>query len=250
VALLKQWENGQVQPASLLLAAHRAGGSRRVASIANTKSRSLRVAEGSVSYTLDGVDEEPLFADFLAKPEVVRTVVECERLAYGHLCNLTFATEISVIDPLPHQCIAVYDHMLKQTRLRFLLTDDAGAGKTIMAGLYIREMLSRRLISCVLIVPPAGLVGNWEHELRTLFNLPFRMITGGDIKNGNPFTTAHSDLSLLKKSFAELYSTAKRARCPQRVCLFTPFSSRKMSCMSLKTHRFSFSTGWISSLSV
>ena len=59
-----------------------------------------------------------------------------------------------MIDPLPHQRIAVYDHMLPQPRLRFLLGDEPGAGKTIMAGLYIREMLARRLLRRVLIVPP------------------------------------------------------------------------------------------------
>ncbi len=92
--------------------------------------------------------------DFSADPEIVRTVVEGERLTYGHLYNPAFAAEISLIDPLPHQRLAVYDHLLKQTHLRFLLADDAGAGKTIMTGLYIREMLTRRLISRVLIVPP------------------------------------------------------------------------------------------------
>ena len=65
--------------------------------------------------------------------------------------------------------------MLAQPRLRFLLADDAGAGKTIMAGLYIREMLARRLIRRVIIVPPAGLIGNWESELRKLFGLRFRL---------------------------------------------------------------------------
>ena len=94
--------------------------------------------------------------DFSADPEIVRVIAEGERLRYGHLFNPSFATEISLIDPLPHQRIAVYEHMLKQTRLRFLLADDAGAGKTIMAGLYIREMLVRRLFHRVLIVPPAG----------------------------------------------------------------------------------------------
>ena len=88
-----------------------------------------------------------------------------------HRFNPAFATEISVIEPLPHQRIAVYDHMIQQPRLRFLLADDEGAGKTIMTGLYIREMLTRRLILRVLIVPPAGLVGNWEHEMHNLFNL-------------------------------------------------------------------------------
>jgi SNF2 family DNA or RNA helicase len=89
--------------------------------------------------------------------------------------------------------------MLKQTRLRFLLADDAGAGKTIMTGLYIREMLTRRLISRVLIVPPAGLLGNWENELRTLFNLPFSIMSSGDARSrsGNPFTGPRSDLLIV-----------------------------------------------------
>jgi hypothetical protein len=83
--------------------------------------------------------ESPKQLDFCSNPETVRLVAEGERLTYGHLFNPAFATEISCIDPLPHQRIAVYGHMLSQNRLRFLLADDAGAGKTIMAGLYVRE---------------------------------------------------------------------------------------------------------------
>ena len=64
--------------------------------------------------------------DFSTDPEVVRVVAEGERLGYGHLFNPAFATEISMIDPLPHQRIAVYDHMLPQPRLRFLLGDEPG----------------------------------------------------------------------------------------------------------------------------
>ncbi len=79
--------------------------------------------------------------------------------------------------------------MLRQEPLRFLLADDAGAGKTIMTGLYVREMLSRGRIRRVLIVPPAGLVGNWERELRTLFGLRFRIAAGAD----NPFRGADGD---------------------------------------------------------
>ncbi len=100
--------------------------------------------------------------------------MEAEWLAYGHLVAPTFATETSLTDPLPHQRMVVYDVVLSQPRLRFLLADDAGAGKTIMAGLYIREMLARRLCG-ILIVPPAGLVGNWQQELQTLFRLFFRI---------------------------------------------------------------------------
>jgi SNF2 family DNA or RNA helicase len=134
------------------------------------------------------------YLDFSAPAEVVRVVVESERLNAGHLFNPAFATETALIDPLPHQRLAVYDHMLPQARLRFLLADDAGAGKTIMAGLYIREMLTRRLVRRVLIVPPAGLVGNWEREMRTLFSLPFRVVVGSEARNGNPFLGTESNL--------------------------------------------------------
>ncbi|MDD4270964.1 MAG: helicase-related protein [Thermoguttaceae bacterium] len=120
-------------------------------------------------------------------------LIEGERLSFGHLANPAFATEISNIDPLPHQRIAVYDQMLGQARLRFLLADDAGAGKTIMTGLYIREMFSRRLLRRVLIVPPAGLIGNWQAELQVLFNLTFNVVTGADAKNANPFMGPDSD---------------------------------------------------------
>jgi len=131
--------------------------------------------------------------DFLAPADPVRLVTEAERLSFGHLANPAFATEISLIDPLPHQRIAVYEHMLRQPRLRFLLADDAGAGKTIMAGLYVREMLARRVIRRVLIIPPAGLVGNWERELRTLFSLEFRIVRGAAARSTNPFAGSDGD---------------------------------------------------------
>ena len=195
VPLLKQWENGQVQPSihywQRIVLAETEG----VQALNNNTSSKLLVHESNTGYQLESETTAPV--DFSADPEVVRTVVEGERLTYGHLFNPAFATEISLIDPLPHQRIAVYDHMLQQTRLRFLLADDAGAGKTIMTGLYIREMLTRRLISRVLIVPPAGLVGNWEHEMRSLFNLPFRIVTGNDARSNHPFTGPKSDLLIV-----------------------------------------------------
>ena len=135
--------------------------------------------------------------DFAASPEVVWAIAEGERLAYGHLANPAFAIETSLIDPLPHQRIAVYRYLLREPRLRFLLADDAGAGKTIMAGLYIREMLSRRLIRRVLIVPPAGLVGNWRSEMRSLFNLSFRIIGGSEARSKNSFVGPDSDLVIV-----------------------------------------------------
>lgn len=175
---------------------------------------------------------EPPLLDFTAKPEVVRVLVEGERLSFGHLSNPTFATEISSIDPLPHQRIAVYDRMLQHARLRFLLADDAGAGKTIMTGLYVREMLSRRLLSRILIVPPAGLVGNWQQELQVLFNIPFRIISGQDLKDGNPFIGDDSDRVIVsvdtlvgEKMFARL---AEEDVEPYELVVFD--EAHKLSC--------------------
>ncbi len=136
-------------------------------------------------------------AAFQAESEMVRLVAECHRLAHAYLFNPLFATETSLIDPLPHQLIAVYDHLLRHPRLRYLLADDAGAGKTIVAGLYIREMLLRRLLDRVLIVPPAGLVGNWERELRNLFRLRFRIVSSSDGTDENPLSDPRNDLAIV-----------------------------------------------------
>ena len=147
--------------------------------------------------TSDGSSPSSHVLDFSADPDAVSAVAEAHRLTYGHLFNSAFATETSLIDPLPHQRIAVYHRMLNQSPLRFLLADDAGAGKTIMTGLYIREMLSRRLIRRVLIVPPAGLVGNWEREMLHLFRLKYRIVAGTDARAGNPFTGPEGDLVIV-----------------------------------------------------
>ncbi|MBI5479922.1 MAG: DEAD/DEAH box helicase [Deltaproteobacteria bacterium] len=136
-------------------------------------------------------------AAFRANCEIVRSVAEAHRLAHAYLFNSAFATETSLIDPLPHQLIAVYDKLLRLPRLRFLLADDAGAGKTIMAGLYIREMLLRRLVERILIVPPAGLVGNWERELRNLFRLKFRILMSADGARENPFDDPRNNMAIV-----------------------------------------------------
>lgn len=132
--------------------------------------------------------------DFGGRAEAVSAVAEALRLAHGHQFNPVFASETARIDPLPHQRIAVYERMLKQDPLRFLLADDAGAGKTIMTGLIIREMLLRGRIRRVLIVPPAGLVGNWKRELELLFRLNFRIVSGADVRTRNPFQGPGGDL--------------------------------------------------------
>jgi len=174
---LNRWENGQAKPSALGL----------------EKLRALRPAEVALPTTELAVSSVSAALDFLGDANAVRVLVEGERLSYGHLFNPAFATEISEIDPLPHQRIAVYRHMLTQPRLRFLLADDAGAGKTIMAGLYMRESFTRRTIKRVMVVSPAGLIGNWHRELLNLFHLHFNIVVGADAKDANPFTGPDSD---------------------------------------------------------
>lgn len=169
---VNRWENGRTAPSDLAI-------------------QRLEQLAGSLKpKTPEVVSKLP---DFLGSAPAVRLLVEAERLSYGYLANPAFAIETSRVDPLPHQRIAVYEYMLPQDRLRFLLADDAGAGKTIMAGLYIREMLARRLVRRVLIVPPAGLIGNWVRELRRFFGLEFALARGADLRHGNPFSGEGSD---------------------------------------------------------
>ena len=184
---VSRWENGASVPSASALSSIRKAESSGLAAFGN--------AHQGESTTI--LANEPEFLDYLADPEKVKTFVEGERLGYGHLFNPVFATETSLIDPLPHQRIAVYEHMLPQSRLRFLLADDAGAGKTIMTGMYVREMLVRRLIRRVLIVPPAGLVGNWHKEMQKLFSLPFEIASGPEARTGNPFVGDESNLRIV-----------------------------------------------------
>lgn len=94
-----------------------------------------------------------------------------------------FGLSISRVDPLPHQLEAVYDYLLKLARVRFLLADDAGAGKTIMAGLLIRELQLRGLAERILIVCPANLAFQWQRELKEKFDEKFLVLKGGDIRD-------------------------------------------------------------------
>ena len=134
---------------------------------------------------------------FREDANLVRLVAEAHRLQHAYLFNPIFATETSLIDPLPHQFIAVYEHLLKHNPLRFLLADDAGAGKTIMTGLYIQELLLRQQVERILIVPPAGLIGNWERELRVCFRLQFRILSSADAANTNPFDDPENRLAII-----------------------------------------------------
>lgn len=126
--------------------------------------------------------------DFMGNGDVVKLAIDACRLQNGHQFNKAFGLELSRVSPLPHQRIAVYEHMLPQNPLRFLLADDAGAGKTIMTGLYIREMVNRGRLQRAIICCPAGLTWNWRRELKHFFDLDFRILSSKDFVSGNPLS--------------------------------------------------------------
>ena len=119
-----------------------------------------------------------------------RLAVEALRIKLAHLFDPMMAVHTSNVEPLPHQITAVYESMLPRQPLRYVLADDPGAGKTIMAGLFIRELLMRADARRVLIVAPGSLVEQWQDEMREKFGLEFRIFGRDLIENsasGNPF---------------------------------------------------------------
>jgi len=115
--------------------------------------------------------------------QLLRLGLQAYALGIAYEFDPYFGLSISRVDPLPHQLEAVYDHLLKLARVRFLLADDAGAGKTIMAGLLIRELELRGLAERILIVCPSNLAFQWQRELKEKFDEKFLVMKGGDIRD-------------------------------------------------------------------
>jgi superfamily II DNA or RNA helicase len=122
--------------------------------------------------------------------EAFKLTVEAKRIDLAFLFDPMMAVHTSNVEPLPHQITAVYESMLPRQPLRFVLADDPGAGKTIMAGLYIRELIMRADARRIVIVAPGSLVDQWREEMFEKFGLDFRVFTK-DLEaatpSGNPF---------------------------------------------------------------
>ena len=132
---------------------------------------------------------------FDADGGLLRLASEAYRIRLAYLFDPYLAVTASQIEALPHQITAVYGEMLPRQPLRFLLADDPGAGKTIMAGLLIKELLIRGDLERCLIVAPGGLVEQWQDEMAEKFGLAFDILTRDQIEaslTGNPFARAQS----------------------------------------------------------
>lgn len=158
----------------------------------------FRVPGGSVSETtLYRDDEHRLGVEtrgrawtFDADGALLRLVTEANRIKLAHYFDPYLAIHTSLVDPLPHQISAVYGEMLPRQPLRFLLADDPGAGKTIMAGLLIKELIARSDLERCLVVAPGSLVEQWQDELGEKFGLEFDILSRDMIetsRSGNAF---------------------------------------------------------------
>ena len=119
-----------------------------------------------------------------------RLVSEAQRIHLAHLFDPLLAVHSSNVRPLPHQITAVYQEMLPRQPLRFLLADDPGAGKTIMAGLLMKELIARGDLQRCLVVCPGSLAEQWQDELWSRFQLPFEILTNDKLeasRTGNWF---------------------------------------------------------------
>ena len=113
---------------------------------------------------------------FSGDPTHFRLGIEAMRIKLAYEFDPHFAVSVSQIDPLPHQLEAVYHYMLPRPKIRFLLADDPGAGKTIMAGLLLKELKLRGLVERVLIVTPANLTDQWRREMKERFSEVFQVV--------------------------------------------------------------------------
>ncbi len=127
---------------------------------------------------------------FDAPGDEFKLAAEAYRINLAHLFDPMMAVHTSNVEPLPHQITAVYESMLPRQPLRYVLADDPGAGKTIMAGLFIRELLMRADAKRVLIVAPGSLVEQWQDEMFEKFGLSFSLFSREQVeqsRSGNPF---------------------------------------------------------------
>lgn len=146
--------------------------------------------------------EKSLPWSFDVEGEKLRLVSEAYRIHLAHLFDPYLAVHTSAIEPLPHQISAVYEEMLPRLPLRYVLADDPGAGKTIMTGLLLKELIIRGDLKRCMIVSPGNLAEQWQDELFQKFHLRFEILTNDRLESsvtGNVFTEMNFCIARLDK---------------------------------------------------
>jgi len=185
-------------------------------------------------------EREPFDGD----PKHFRLGIEALRLALAYEYDPYFTLSIARVDPLPHQLEAVYDYFLKLPRIRFLLADDPGAGKTIMAGLLIKELKIRGLVKRILIVTPANLSFQWQRELKDKFRENFEVIRSDVLRanyGSNPWQEKNAVITSI--SWVSRIEDAKDSLLRSHWDLIIVDEAHKMSAYSEEKKTLAYQLG-------
>lgn len=173
-----------------------------------------------------------------------RLGIEAMRLSLAYEYDPYFTLSIARVDPLPHQLEAVYDYFLKLPRIRFLLADDPGAGKTIMAGLLIKELKIRGLVKRVLIITPANLSFQWQREMKDKFRESFEVVRGDVLRANygtNPWQEKNQVVTSI--SWVSRIEDAKESLLRSHWDLIIVDEAHKMSAYSVDKKTLAYQLG-------
>lgn len=185
-------------------------------------------------------DTEPFDGD----PHRFRLGIEAMRLQLAFEYDPYFSLSIARVDPLPHQLEAVYDYFLRLPRIRFLLADDPGAGKTIMAGLLLKELKIRGLVKRVLIITPANLCFQWQREMKDKFREQFEIIRGDVLRanyGSNPWQDRHQVITSV--SWVSVVEDARESLLRSQWDLIIVDEAHKMSAPSRDNKTLAYQLG-------
>lgn len=185
-------------------------------------------------------EKEPFDGD----PHKFRLGIEALRLELAYEYDPYFSLSIARVDPLPHQLEAVYDYFIKLPRIRFLLADDPGAGKTIMAGLLIKELKIRGLVKRTLIVTPANLSFQWQREMKDKFRENFEIVRS-DVLRANYGTNPWQEKNqvITSVSWVSRIEDAKESLLRSHWDLIIVDEAHKMSAYSTEKKTLAYQLG-------
>jgi superfamily II DNA or RNA helicase len=193
---------------------------------------------------LQFLDATPEREPFDGDPARFRLGVEAARLGLAYEYDPYFSLSISRVDPLPHQLEAVYDYFMRLPRIRFLLADDPGAGKTIMAGLLLKELKIRGLVKRTLIVAPANLCFQWQRELKEKFRESFEVIRSDVLRANygqNPWQEKNQVITSI--SWVSRIEDAKESLLRSRWDLVIVDEAHKMAAYSADKKTLAYKLG-------
>src|SRR5271168_730954 len=196
------------------------------------------------SEQLSQLESSPEKEPFDGDPLRFRLGVEAYRLGLAYEYDPYFSLSIARVDPLPHQLEAVYDYFLTMPRIRFLLADDPGAGKTIMAGLLLKELKIRGLVKRTLIITPASLSFQWQREMKEKFREQFEIIRADVLRANygmNPWQERNQVVTSI--SWVSRIDDAKESLLRSRWDLIIVDEAHKMAAYSADKKTLAYKLG-------